>query len=234
MRLPPCLSMFLFNGNRRGDTPATGTVGLGGPAPSGGVVVARTSGNPSLVTVPARVTVPAGQTTVNFTANTQPVTQTTGVMVTASSGGTTVSTTLFLVVSTAVSSVTLNPSSVTGGVSSTATVTLQSAAPNGNAVVSLASSNTVLATVPFSVVVPAGQTSTTFTVNTAQVTAVSTVVISATYQNVTKSATLTLNPSRGGTRTTLSGVALNPTRVVGGNSSTGTVSLSAAAPAGGA
>ena len=234
MTLFPLLSYVMFNGNTPGGTPATGTVGLGGPAPSGGVVVALSSGNTSLVTVPASVTVPAGQTTVNFTANTQPVTQTTGVMVTASSGGTTVSTTLFLVVSTAVSSVTLNPSTVTGGVSSTATVTLQSAAPNGNAVVSLASSNTVLATVPFSVVVPAGQTSTTFTVNTAQVTAVSTVVISATYQNVTKSATLTLNPSGGGTGPTLSGVSLNPTSVVGGNSSTGTVSLSAAAPAGGA
>ena len=233
MTLFPLLSYVMFNGNAPGGTPATGTVGLGAPAPSGGLVVTLSSGNTSLVTVPASVTVPAGQTTVNFTANTQPVTQTTGVVVTASSGGTTVSTTLFLVVSTAVSSVTLTPSTVTGGVSSTGTVTLQSAAPTGNAVVSLASSNTVLATVPFSVTVPAGQTSTTFTVNTAQVTAVSTVVISATYQNVTKSATLTLNPS-GATGPTLSAVSVNPTSVVGGNSSTGTVTMTAAAPAGGA
>jgi len=233
MTLFPLLSYVMFNGNAPGGTPATGTVGLGAAAPSGGLVVALSSGNTSLVTVPASVTVPAGQTTVNFTANTQPVTQTTGVVVTASSGGTTVSTTLFLVVSTAVSSVTLTPSTVTGGVSSTGRVTLQSAAPTGNAVVSLASGNTVLATVPFSVTVPAGQTSTTFTVNTAQVTAVSTVVISATYQNVTKSATLTLNPS-GPTGPTLSAVSVNPTSVVGGNSSTGTVTLTAAAPAGGA
>jgi len=233
MTLFPLLSYVGFNGNAPGGTPATGTVGLGAAAPSGGLVVTLSSGNTSLVTVPASVTVPAGQTTVNFTANTQPVTQTTGVVVTASSGGTTVSTTLFLVVSTAVSSVTLTPSTVTGGVSSTGRVTLQSAAPTGNAVVSLASGNTVLATVPFSVTVPAGQTSTTFTVNTAQVTAVSTVVISATYQNVTKSATLTLNPS-GPTGPTLSAVSVNPTSVVGGNSSTGTVTLTAAAPAGGA
>ena len=233
MTLFTLLQSVSFNGNQPGGTPATGTVGLGAPAPSGGLVVALSSGNTSLVTVPASVTVPAGQTTVTFTANTQPVTQTTGVVITASSGGTTVSTTLFLVVSTAVSSVTLNPSTVTGGVSSTATVTLASAAPTGNAVVSLASSNTILATVPFSVAVPAGQTSATFTVNTAQVTAVSTVVISATYQNVTKSATLTLNPS-GPAGPTLSAVSLNPTTVVGGNSSTGTVTLSAAAPAGGA
>jgi hypothetical protein len=233
MTLFPLLGSVLFNGNVPGGSPATGTVNLSGPAPSGGLVVALSSGNTSLVTVPASVTVPAGQTSVAFTANTQPVTQTTGVVVSASAGGTTVSTTLFLVVSTAVSSVTLTPSTVTGGVSSTGTVTLQSAAPSGNAVVSLASSNTVLATVPFSVAVPAGQTSTTFTVNTAQVTAVSTVVISASYQNVTKSATLTLNPS-GTTGPTLSSVSLNPSSVVGGSSSTGTVTLSAAAPAGGA
>jgi len=233
MTLFPLLSYVLFNGNAQGGFPITGTVGLGGPAPSGGLVVALSSANTSLVTVPASVTVPAGQTTVTFTANTQPVTQTTGVVITASAGGTSVNTTLFVMVSTAVSSVTLNPSTVTGGTSSTATVTLQSAAPNGNAVVSLASSNTVLATVPLSVAVPAGQRSATFTVNTAQVTAVSTVNISATYQNVTKSATLTLNPS-GTTGPTLSSVSVNPSSVVGGNSSMGTVSLSAAAPAGGA
>jgi len=89
---------------------------------------------------------------------------------------------------------------VTGGTSVTATVRLQSAAPTGIAVVSLASSNTVLAVVPNSVVVTAGQTSATFTVNTAQVTSSSSVVISATYQNATKSATLTLNPA-GSTQT---------------------------------
>jgi len=61
--------------------------------------------------------------------------------------------------------------------------------------VDLVSSNTVLATVPFSVVVPSGQASATFTVNAAQVTTTSTVVISATYESVTKTATLTINPS---------------------------------------
>lgn len=233
MTLFPLLSQVLFNGNTPGGTPAAGTVSLGGPAPAGGLVVALSSGNTSLVTVPASVTVPAGQSSVNFTANTQPVTQTTGVTVSASAGGTTVSTTLFLVVSRAVSSVTLNPSSVTGGVSSTGTVTLRSAAPNGNAVVSLESSNTVLATVPFSVVVPSGRTSATFTVNTAQVTAVSTVVISATYENVTQSATLTLNPA-GTSGPTLSTMSVNPTNVAGGGSATGSVSLSAPAPGGGA
>jgi hypothetical protein len=193
MTLFPLLSSVSFPGNVPGGSPAIGTVTLSAAAPSGGLVVALSSGNTSLVTVPASITVPAGQTSANFTANTQPVTQTTSVVISASSGGTTVTTTMFLVVSTAVASVTLNPSTVVGPASSTGTVTLRSAA-TGDAVVELASSNTTLATVPFSVVVPSGQTSTTFTVNAAQVTSASTVVISATRENVTQSATLTINP----------------------------------------
>ena len=233
MTLFPLLAQVSFNGNVPGGTPATGTVTLNGAAPSGGAVVTLSSANTSLVTVPASVTVAAGQTSATFTANTAPVTQTTAVGVSASSGGTTVTTNVFLVVSSAVSSVTLNPSSLVGPSSSTATVTLRSAAPTGNAVVALASSNSVFAVVPNSVVVPAGRTSTTFTVNAAQVTSTTTVVISASYENVTQSATLTINPP-GTTGATLSALSLNPTTVVGGNSSTGTVTLSAAAPSGGA
>ena len=195
MTLFPLLAAVSFDGNVPGGSPAAGTVTLNGAAPAGGVVVTLSSANTSLVRVPTSVTVPAGATSAPFTADTSAVTQTTGVVVSGSAAGTTVSTTLFLVVSTAVTSVTLNPSTVVGPASSTATVTLQSAAPTGNAVVTLSSSNTVLATVPNSVVVAAGRTSATFTVNAGQVTTTQTVVISATYQNVTRTATLTITPS---------------------------------------
>jgi trimeric autotransporter adhesin len=190
----PLLAQVMFSGNVPGGTPAAGTVTLNGAAPSGGTVVSLSSANPSLVTVPPSVTIPAGQTSVNFTANTSTVTQTTSVNVSATAAGTTVTGTVFLVVSSAVSSVTLNPSTVTGGVTSTATVTLNSAAV-GQVFVALASSNTVLATVPNGVTIPSGQRSATFSVNTAQVTSTSSVSISATFENVTRSATLTLNPS---------------------------------------
>lgn len=197
MSLFTLLGQVLFSGNVPGGTPATGTVTLRGAAPSGGAVVALSSANTSLVTVPASVTVPAGQTSATFTATTAPVTQTTAVAITASLAGATVSTNLFLVVSRAVASVTLNPSTVIGPAASTATVTLRSAS-GGNAVVELASSNTSVATVPFSVVVPSGQASATFTVNAAQVTQTTAVAISATYENVTQSATLTVEPAGGG------------------------------------
>ena len=49
--------------------------------------------------------------------------------------------------------------------------------------------------VPSTVSVPTGQASATFTVSTAPVTATATVVISASYEDVTRSATLTITPS---------------------------------------
>jgi hypothetical protein len=197
LSLFPLLGQIVFEGTVTGGAPANGTVRLNGPAPGGGAVVALSSGNTSLVTVPASVTVPAGQTAAAFTANTQPVSQFTGVTISASHAGTSVNTTLFLAVSTAITSVTLNPGTVTGGNSSTATVRLQSA-PTSNAFIVLGSGDPSIATVPNSIVIPGGQTSGTFTVNTAAVLAATTVQISATRDNVTRTGTLTVTPPGGG------------------------------------
>jgi hypothetical protein len=131
------------------------------------------------------------------------------------------------------SSLSLNPTSVTGGNSSTGTVTLSRAAPAGGATVALSSSNTAAATVPPSVTVAAGATSATFTVSTSAVAASTTVTISATYGGATRSASLTVTPAPS-PPPTLSSLTLNPTSVIGGTPSTGTVTLSGPAPAGGA
>lgn len=193
LTLYPLLSAVQFDGTVPGGQPANATVFLNGAAPSGGLVVSLSSLNTSLVTVPASVTVPAGQTSVRFTANTSPVTQFTSVEVRAAAAGRTVAGSVFLSVSRAPTSVTLTPSSIVGPGSVTGTVTLASSSTS-SALVDLVSSNTVLATVPFNVLVPEGQSSATFTVNVAQVTTSSTVQISATYENVTTSGTLTVNP----------------------------------------
>src|SRR2546425_249316 len=130
------------------------------------------------------------------------------------------------------SSLTLSPSSVTGGNSSTGTVMLSVPAPSGDAVVSLSSSDASVATVPSSVTVPAGATTATFTVNTSTVTTSALVTISASYGGVTQTASVTVTPSP---LPTLSSLTLSPTSVVGGaQSSTGTVTLNGPAPAGGA
>ena len=136
--------------------------------------------------------------------------------------------------SVSLSSLSLNPSSVTGGNSSTGTVTLSGPAPAGGATVTLSSSNTTAATVPSSVTFATGATSASFTVSTSAVTASTTVAISAAYGGVSRSATLTVT-SAPPPAPTLSSLTLNPTSVIGGlQSSTGTVTLSGPAPAGGA
>ena len=89
--------------------------------------------------------------------------------------------------------VSMNPTSVTGGGSSTGTVTLSAPAPSTGAVVSLASNAGVIH-VPASVTVPANATSATFTATTDSVTAATTGTITASYAGVDKTTTLTVNP----------------------------------------
>jgi len=135
--------------------------------------------------------------------------------------------------SVSLSSISLNPTSVTGGNSSTGTVTLSGAAPAGGAQVALSSGNAAAARVPSSVTVAAGTTSASFTVATSAVAASTTVTISAAYASATRSASLTVAPAPP-TPPTLASLTLSPTSVTGGNSSTGTVTLSGPAPTGGA
>jgi probable HAF family extracellular repeat protein len=93
------------------------------------------------------------------------------------------------------SSLTLSPSSVPGGNPSTGTATLTSPAPAGGLVVTLASSNTAVATVPASVTVAAGAASANFAVTTVAVAASTNVTISATSGGVTKNAVLAVAPA---------------------------------------
>ena len=70
-----------------GGSTSTGTVRINGPAPAGGLVVTLAS-NSSSATVPATVTIPAGQNAVTFTVTTLTVTAKTIVQVTATLGTT--------------------------------------------------------------------------------------------------------------------------------------------------
>jgi hypothetical protein len=81
---------------------------------------------------------------------------------------------------------------VVGGNPSTGTVALRGPAPSGGVTVTLASNDTTTATVPGSVIVPAGSSTATFTVSTTAVTATRTPVISSTLGAISRSATLTV------------------------------------------
>ena len=118
-------------------------------------------------------------------------------------------------------SVSIKPSSITAGQPATGTVTLSGAAPAGGAVVSLASANPA-ASMPSSITVPASASSANFTVSTSPVTAPTAGNITASYGDVTKSATFTVNPP---VPVALLALSLNPKTVVGGSNSVGTVTL---------
>src|SRR5260221_2186299 len=133
--------------------------------------------------------------------------------------------------SATLSSLTLNPTSVVGGVqSSTGTVTLSSPAPAGGAQVALASDSGA-ATLPSSVTVSPGATSATFTVNTTPVTGSTSATISGSYGGVMQIASLMVTPTP---LPTVSSLTLNTSSVIdGGESATGTVTLCVPAPVGG-
>src|SRR5260221_5307364 len=219
-----------------GGSPSTGTVILSGPAPSGGAVVSLSSSNTSAATVPASMTVAAGDTRATVQVTTMAVANSTPVTISASYAGVTQTAPLTVTPqpppSPTLTALTLNPTSVTGGNPSTGTVILSGPAPSGGTVVSLSSSNTSAATVPASVTVAAGDTRATVQVTTTAVANSTPATVSAPYAGVTQTASLTVTPQPP-PRPTLSPLTLNPTSVNGGNPSTGTVILSGPAPSGG-
>jgi hypothetical protein len=192
--LPTLSSLTLSPSNVTGGNSSTGTVTLSGPAPAGGAQVTLSSSD-TAASVPSSVTVPAGAASATFPVNTSAVAASTSVTISASYGGVTQTASLTVTPSSlpTLSSLTLSPSTVTGGNSSTGTVTLSGPAPASGAQVTLSSSNTGVASVPSSVTVAAGATSATFTVNTSTVLFSTSVTISASYNTVSKTAILTVN-----------------------------------------
>lgn len=183
------------------------TVTLNRPAPQGGALVklSHTIASPTATTVapltievPSSVNVAEGESGASFDVQTN-VTNLGGfdralaVDLQASFGGTTQTATLTVNPPLSISSLTVAPGSVTGGGAATGTVTLNGAAPEGGALVTLASDSPA-AMVPASIIVPAGQSAAAFGVKTNAVTASVTATLSATY-GATAAARLTVSPA---------------------------------------
>ncbi len=205
------------------------TATLDRPAPVGGAIVSLTSSLASL-TVPSRVVIQAGQTSVTFTATSTAVTT----QVTAEVRGTSfgVSRSTFVIIkpiglAKGTAALTLNPTTVTGGSSSSGRVTLFCPAQLGSIVVALSSSSPGIAAVPASVTIGVGQAFADFVISTASPATSTTLVISASLDR-TQSRNLVVTPSA-----VLSSVNLVSTSFTGGTSTSGSVTLTAAAgPAG--
>ena len=151
-----------------GGTSATGTVTLAQPAPTGGsTVILYTQSN--VLQVPSEIVIPAGQTTGSFTINTLPVGADYTRYVYASLGSITRTAAVNLKATPQLTSFTVNPSTVKSGSSTTGSVRLNIPAPAGGLTVQIIEDSSAL-NAPTSVVIPAGQTSVSFTIQTSRIT----------------------------------------------------------------
>jgi hypothetical protein len=199
-----------------GGATTTGTVSLLTPAPAGGITVTLAS-NSSTASVPGSVFIPANSVSATFPVTTSSVSGSTSVKISATRD-TTTATGALTVVPPTLTGVSIAPTSIAGGTSAVGTVTLNGPAPSSGIAVTL-SSGSKDASVPSSVVVPAGSSSTTFVVSSKGVASTESVTITATYGTASPSAKLTLNPA------SLSSISVSPPSLVGGNNAIGTVSL---------
>lgn len=165
------------------------TVTLSTAAPAGGVRVLFTSDNEGGVTLPTELMVPAGSASAAVTLSTRSVTAPTRVRLSAATGTGTVAADLLLQPATLVS-LTLRPSAVRAGQSTTATVTLDAPAPDGGVEIALASSDPSVAGVAETVFVPAGASTATFLVRVAGAPRANNAAITASANGVSRSATL--------------------------------------------
>ena len=214
-----------------GGATASGIVMLTGQAPPGGATVMLSSDN-AAATPPASVFVNPGSFSTSFTLPTSMVTANTTATLTATWNGASVQGKVTLTPQTSPASLTLSPTSTVGtGGSSFGRVTIAAIQPT-DSIFQVTSSHPAIAQVPSSVLVPQGATAGGFNIFTTQVASQTVVTISVSGGGVTRSATLTVNPDAPST-TSISAVSVNPTSVSGGTSASGTVTLTAAAPAGG-
>lgn len=210
-----------------GGASATGRIDLLDAAPSGGATITLDSGNTSIVTVPAQITIPAGGFSATFSVSTLAVTVPTSVALRANYEGVTSTTYLRVTPGVVPSNLEIDPSNPTGGQTSTGTVTLNGPAPVGGTLVTLGSSDPAVAAVAASVTVLEGQTSATFSIVTTSVSLPTAVTISASAGGVGQTRLMTVGP------TSLQGLTLLPSSVGAGSAATGEVRLSNPAPEGG-
>jgi hypothetical protein len=225
LNYPPVTAVSISPGSVVGGLGATGTVTFASPVGISTATVNLSSDNPC-VSVPASVTVSKGATSATFAATTSGVATTTTATITARFAGSSQTTTL-TVTPASLQSLTLSPSSVIGGGSSTGTVNLNGQAGPGGIVVTLASTGTA-ATLPSSVTVAAGASVANFTISTSGQASPITSTITGSLDGTSQSTVLTISPA------TLSGLTLSASSVSGGVSVTGTVTLNGAAPPSGA
>jgi hypothetical protein len=176
--------------------------------------------------MPATVTVPDGQLSVDFQIKAGvPATQKT-VDLQASALASTVHTS-FTVKVPDLTSLQIKPGLVSSGAAATGTVTLTGPALIGGYLVNLSSTDTTVATVPATVLVQEGDTTATFAIGAKSVVGTRSTTITATHGPIIKSASLQV------TDVQFTGFAVSPSTIATGENAVGRVTLSGNAPVGG-
>ncbi len=212
-----------------------GVVTLAAPAPTGGVAIALSASDSAVQFVGLPFTIPAGQTSAQFTLTSDGVDAPRAITVQATLLGLTKSSSLTLLPAT-LQSITLTPSTVAGGSPSVATITLNGKAGALPYTATITSDNSHAIPAGTTVTIDPQNVSSTVgvNINTTPVTTSTSANITATHAASTghpaaaKSATLTIQP------VLVSGLVLSPTTVESGATSEATLTLSTAAPTGGA
>jgi uncharacterized protein (TIGR03437 family) len=202
------------------------TVSLNGVAQSGGFPVALRTTN-LVAPVPPFVTIPSGQSFVNNTISTMPVTTVQTGTISARAGNVVVMTPFEVDPPTPaqLSSISTNPTTTLGGRAIQGTVTLAGPAPPTGVNVLVASDNLAVQP-PTSVTVPFNTNSVNFPIRTIDVRSPLSVTLAATLNRVTVSSIVNVLP--------VLSLTLGTSAVIGGNSVTGTITLADPAPVTGA
>jgi hypothetical protein len=193
---PPLLAQVTLSGTSvvGGAGSVTGTVSLGGPAPAGGALIALSSTSTSALLPSGKsVTIPAGSRSVTFPVGTGPVPTSTPITVSASYHSVVQNASFTLVPPFNLAS--LSPVTVLGtfgGNLGTGTVTLSGPASDG-VVVSLASANPAVLSVPASVTVAPGSTTATFPMTAQHVPANTVVTVTGKLAGTTRTASVTVD-----------------------------------------
>jgi hypothetical protein len=203
----------------------TATIDLTVPAPAGGLMVKVTSSIATLV-IPASVSVPAGKSSVTVPIATLVVSADVTAKVTASANGIAVVANI-PIKTPRVKSILATPASVLGGKPVAFTITLSGVAPASGTSLTIASTNAALV-VPSSVKVASGKSTATFVGTSSAVLSVTECKVRVTAVGETSETAVLVRP------TVVKSVVVAPTSVVGGGKATVTVSLTEAAPIGGA
>ncbi len=221
----PAIKGFTLSPNPvTGGTAVSGVITLTSPAPAEGGLVTLKNTNVA-ASVPSSILVPGGQSTgtVLIPTSVFPASKVGNVSATYNGASVSVPLTVNPLIPT---SITLTPDVVAGGNRVIGKVTLNGAAPVGGALVTLSTKN-LAASVPASVLVPAGGVDATFTITTSSVSVSTKGYVAANYNGKEVSSPLVVDVA------TPKSVTFSKHFVIAGSTAIGLVTLTGPAPTGG-